>query len=340
MTCFNPIKAYRFLDDVDHLTGKWPVRLVPQHPDYRKHRPYEVLYLPCGRCLGCKLDRARDWSIRVYLESLDWSSDQQLFITLTYDDDHLPASGSLHPPDMTKFLKRLRKSNVLPLRYFQCGEYGAKSLRPHHHMILFGVELPDMRRYYSGSNLYESELLRQLWPFGEHRIAWVTPETIAYTTRYCTKKLAPDKLAYERIGCHPEYITMSRRPAIGYNWFINHYRDLYALDYMCLQNGIKCRIPRLFDKKFELMDPDGFKTIKQSRLKKTYENSLKSLTKSAKERYNNIIETLCELENYQLRLDLKDSARDILDAEMYKRLEARGKIVQAQHSLYTSRSTV
>ena len=91
----------------------------------------EVVQVPCGNCIGCRLDYSRQWANRCYLESL--GSKNVYFITLTYDDEHLPVgkfgNNTLVPDDLKKFLKDLRRYysyhyKLDNIRYFACGEYG------------------------------------------------------------------------------------------------------------------------------------------------------------------------------------------------------------------------
>ncbi len=106
--------------------------------------------IPCGRCDGCQADRARKWADRLILENQ--MHQDAWFVTLTFNDEWLPKMcGPTKWSDMftvrkehiQKFMKRLRKEVDFPLRYFACGEYGGKHLRPHYHLIIFGLPLPD-----------------------------------------------------------------------------------------------------------------------------------------------------------------------------------------------------
>ena len=96
-----------------------------------------VVEIPCGRCVACRLNRAREWSLRI-MNELAYHKDA-CFLTLTYDDEHLPEDKSLSKRDFQLFMKRFRKDFGLPVRFFACGEYGKKTFRPHYHVIFFGV---------------------------------------------------------------------------------------------------------------------------------------------------------------------------------------------------------
>lgn len=92
----------------------------------------------CGQCLSCRINQAREWTCRILLEAL--AHESSLFVTLTYTDDFLPCRGSLDKRGLQNYLKRLR-NRIGKFRYFGIGEYGDRTLRPHYHLILFGVDI-------------------------------------------------------------------------------------------------------------------------------------------------------------------------------------------------------
>ena len=52
------------------------------------------------------------------------------FVTLTYDDKHLPFDFKLKKSDVSLFIKKLRhyferKDKSVKIKYFVCGEYGS-----------------------------------------------------------------------------------------------------------------------------------------------------------------------------------------------------------------------
>lgn len=114
------------------------------NPYFRKFFGYEnALPLPCGSCLACRYNQSRDWALRVELESLRYDINDIAFVTLTYDDEHLPYYGSLQPAHLQAFIKRLRKQGIR-FRYFACGEYGSIRGRPHYHLLLLGVNIESL----------------------------------------------------------------------------------------------------------------------------------------------------------------------------------------------------
>ena len=172
-------------------------------------RASDELQIPCGRCVGCRLRRARDWSIRCGLEMS--VHDQACWATLTYDDAHLPVT--LSRAHLSGFIKRLR-ARVSPLRFrfFASGEYGERLGRPHYHVILFGL-----------SQFYDLSV-SESWPFGFSRVDAISPASIAYVCGYTAKKAADvlesreerlDPRTGELYRFQPSFLQMSRRPGIG-----------------------------------------------------------------------------------------------------------------------------
>ena len=240
MPCYKPLVGWRSRE----LTEKGKRKIV-----FNPSKGFLDLRetIPCGQCIGCRLERSRQWAIRcVHEASLHKDN---CFITLTYNNENLPKDGSLILKDFQDFMKRLRHKFGSGIRFFHCGEYGEKFKRPHYHACLFGLSLPD-RRLHSQSNghkLYVSEILNELWQHkGYAIIGELTFESAAYVARYITKKITgePAKEHYEGI-CEvtgeitkrkPEYTTMSRRPGIASDWFKKYKSDVYPGDFVVLRN--------------------------------------------------------------------------------------------------------
>lgn len=83
--------------------------------------------IKCGQCMECRLAYSREWAIRITHEAA--MHERNCFLTLTYDDDHLPKYGQLVKSDLQKFFKRLR--HHFNFKYVACGEYGERRRRPH-----------------------------------------------------------------------------------------------------------------------------------------------------------------------------------------------------------------
>lgn len=231
--------------------------------------------LPCGQCIGCRLDRSRQWAIRCMHEASLYT--RNCFITLTFNDKYV--TDSLDKRDFVLFMKRLRKKFGQGVRYFHCGEYGELLQRPHHHACLFNFDFPDKVLFSvnRGVPLYRSALLEKLWPFGFCTVGSVTFESAAYVARYVTKKITGKLAESHYQGKVPEYVTMSRRPGIARKWFESFKDDVYPSDFVVIRDGIKCRPPRYYDSIYDLQDPDSFATIKSKRISRL-KNHLDDLT--------------------------------------------------------------
>lgn len=201
--------------------------------------------------------------------------EENAFITLTYDEEHLPKNGTLVLRDYQLFMKRLRKLfQPQKIRFFHCGEYGDKYKRPHYHAILFNVNFADrqvFRKTVQGNVLYTSETLKGLWPLGHSMIGSVTFESAAYVARYVMKKVTGKNADLNYVNMEtgeirlPEYTTMSRRPGIGRGYFDKYSSDIYPRDY-AIMRGMKCRPPKFYDGLFEIQSPTDYSCIKKQRV--------------------------------------------------------------------------
>lgn len=218
--------------------------------------------IPCGRCVGCRLDRAKEWKLRCFLESQEWRF--SYFITLTYDDSFVPLDNGkyvLSPSDLTKFLKRFRK-RIGSFRYFACGEYGELGGRPHFHLIVFtNYELPLKKT--GKVNRFISDDLAVSWRFGLHEISYADPGCMAYVAGYVQKKQTA--VLSKTLKVKP-FIRMSRMPALGSSYMnkvdLALTKRVYAAVGSTPQSASN-RIPRAFLRKLEKIDPKGYESIKE-----------------------------------------------------------------------------
>lgn len=177
--------------------------------------------IPCGCCVGCRMQRARDWTTRCIIESRQHK--YNYFVTLTYSDKFLPFEDgrpSLKKKDLQDFMKRFRKI-FGDVRFFACGEYGDITHRPHYHLILFCDRPLELVRF--GNNLYKSLDISRSWRLGLHEVSIAESGCFAYVAGYCVKKL---KSELENFPVNP-FLQMSRKPGIGaLNFDPEKYRDL------------------------------------------------------------------------------------------------------------------
>lgn len=267
MPCFHPLDAFQ--SRIRNSDGKRSI--VFNRNQARDHEPIK---LPCGQCVGCRLERSRQWAVRCVHEAQ--MHEENCFITLTFSPEALAARSnpmSVDVRDFQLFMKRLRKKYGEGIRYYHCGEYGEKNGRPHYHACLFGFDFPDktLWKISNGHRLYVSESLQDLWPYGFSTIGDVTFESAAYVARYIMKKINGD-LAEQRYFdrdtgevINPEYTTMSRRPGIGRGWLEKYMSDVYPHDNVVI-NGVKCRPPKYYDGVLSTERPYEFDEIKEGRL--------------------------------------------------------------------------
>lgn len=219
-----------------------------------------------------------------------------VFLTLTYSDENLPEGNSLVKSHFQSFMKRLRKRHGKPIRFFHCGEYGETTARPHYHAIIFGIDFADKKLYstnHQGDKLYSSEILDEIWGKGKCWIGSVTPESTAYVARYIMKKVTGELAQehYETVNLStgeiyartPEYITMSNRPGIGYEWFKKYKSDLFPSDTV-ITRGKESLPPAYYLKKYAELNQKGADKIKARRVRRAKKCSADSTTERLRTR--------------------------------------------------------
>lgn len=247
--------AYRPSESVVQKTGRRSLVF-----DKRKSHSGVPVEVPCGQCIGCRLENSRQWALRCMHEKRLHA--HSAFLTLTYDDDHLCYSldrqQTLVLEHLQGFMKRLRERRERGLRFFACGEYGETTNRPHYHVLLLNTRFEDNRRI-GGSREYvlsTSDELRGLWPHGHNVIGAVTFESAAYVARYCLKKVSGDRAAAHYGLRKPEFVVMSRRPGLAMEWFKRYRAEAYKHDSAVL-NGKEVPLPRFYDDKYALLEENA-----------------------------------------------------------------------------------
>lgn len=232
------------------------------------------LTIACGKCIGCRLARSHEWSLRIMHENSMHDVDGS-FVTLTYDDDHVPHDYGLHYRDFQLFMHRLRKKLPRTGRFFMSGEYGEQFGRPHFHAILFNCQFPDkvlLKR--DPDPLYTSDILSGLWDHkGFCTIGDVNLSTAGYVARYTLKKITGPEAgsAYQWVNedgevfdREPPFCQPSLKPGIGASWFERYWRDCFPADYL-VYGGKKFPVPRYYTKLYEAMCANEAEDIKRLR---------------------------------------------------------------------------
>lgn len=226
----------------------------------------ENITIPCGKCIGCRLDYSRKWADRMVLEQMATPGDTW-FVTLTYDDEHLPVNdlgfSVLKKKQLQDFFKRLRISverrdgKPSNLRFYACGEYGTKTGRAHYHAIVYNLQLSDLQqigRNEMGNALFNSGFLSKIWSFGFVVVAPSNWSTAAYVARYVTKKWIKSDEQYIADHQPLPFTTMSLKPGIGAPWYFQNL-DLFGSE------NPKIVLPPVKDKEHIIAPPEYFERL-------------------------------------------------------------------------------
>lgn len=230
--------------------------------------------LPCGKCPECCKDYYTQWATRGSRELANW--DSSLFITLTYDEEHLPDDRSLNKKHVQDFIKRVKKflgsSRSNPVRQTYCGEYGTHTLRPHYHVILYNADMDDKRRWRisdQGHQIFTSDILTKLWGHGFVEFGFAEPGSISYLYKYILKKKSrkekkkPFSIEHNGVtyDVAHEFIESSRNPGIG---AFMRGSDSLKKGYLSV-NGVKKKLPKYYLEWLRVNDPDAFDYVSNLR---------------------------------------------------------------------------
>lgn len=288
-----------------------------------KKNKYELLQLkwykkydmiPCGKCIGCRLDYSREWANRIIVESKEYPKNTCWFLTLTYNDENIPTKSiinketgeekigiTLYKKDVQEFIKKLRrhyeyKYNHTGIRYFLAGEYGEKTNRPHYHACIFNMpimtEMILFKKNEIGQPIWTNEKIEKIWGKGFITIGRLSWETAAYTARYIMKKQKGENAEwfYKNQAKNPEFTLMSRKPGIGKKYYDDNKEKIYKYDEIIIERGnkpIKAKPPKYYDKLYDITNHDELQIIKAKRkeiMEKTENNKDKKTTLTRAER--------------------------------------------------------
>lgn len=246
-----------------------------------------VQSVPCGQCIGCRVSHAEEWAYRIMCEAVSHGTNTY-FLTMTYDDMHVPTTYSVNPrtctpmvcyplvkKDFQDFMKRLRFHYGEGIRFFACGEYGDSSGRCHFHAILLGLNISDLLylKKCHGHPVFNSPTIDALWGKGFTVIGSVTSESALYCAKYCMKKRTGQDRDKYLARCveegleplPPEFVLMSRRPGLGRTFYEEKRLDLFQNTRLFLPGGKQVRQPRYFENLFKFEDPATVKRLKLRR---------------------------------------------------------------------------
>lgn len=267
MTCRSPRDAW--FSQAKTAAGKRRVQFTPNGAFG------DVFKIACQRCDMCRIDKAAAVGARVDLEmqtALSSGFDGAIFLTLTYDDEHLPPGGSLRPVDVQLFMKRLREHlarrfNRKRIRFFLAGEYGERLARPHYHAIIVGHDFREDRRKWSkpgADQLYRSESLEKLWPFGTALFGDAGPGSGKYVAQYSLKKVYGKEAPGWYQGREPEFMRSSQ--GLGRDAFELDMASNLAMDGVVTSDGKINPIPRGLER---YIPPEDLERIKAARVERS-----------------------------------------------------------------------
>lgn len=256
--------------------------------------PFREILRDCGQCSGCRYRRRMDWAIRLEHESK--FHDDSIFLTLTYDDEHIPYAGSLVHDHMSEFIRALRQKfrrDGIPasIRWFGVGEYGGELGRPHYHLIIFGWYPADSSLAYvkhtfsrfspefqamfgvQGIRHYSSATIDAVWKKGIAHFSTVSPATMQYVTKFHVDKVTGDKaedhysvcIGDDVVSIEPEQARMSRMPGIGTSWISKYWSEVYPRGHLITRSGVPFAPPKFYDRWLESNEPELFAELKAKR---------------------------------------------------------------------------
>lgn len=279
MACTSPLGGYRTKDG----------RIVY----HRISQAGNVQEVQCGQCNDCRIAKAREWAIRAMHEAQMHA--KNAFITLTYNEEHLPENGSLDLREWQNFAKRMREA-VGPFRFLHVGEYGAENNRPHYHALIFGQNFDEDRAVWkecdlTGRRYYRSPKLAKLWPKGFHDIQDLSREAANYVCQYAVKKIYGTSVKadeerekrYQRVDpttgevwqVAEETWSMSKNPGLGKTWFDKYGTDVFPHDHVIVK-GRENRPPRYYLDLLKTKSKEEYDQIKTKRTEKAKSNAYRN----------------------------------------------------------------
>lgn len=314
MSCYHPYIGLPTGELTENGKKKYFIRRGSSSRDalYELRVNQDAVMIPCGQCIGCRLDYSRRWADRMMLE-LE-TQKKGIFLTLTYNNDEahwtkfdengFPEFATLDKRDCQLFMKSLRQHcsrdlGIDRIRFYLAGEYGDETHRPHYHAIIYGLGLSDIKdnrpigRNFQLDQYYTSPWLEEIWSHGHILFTDVSWKTCAYVARYVTKKVSGDlEYRYQERNQVKEFALMSRKPGIGAEWLDQHpdALDFSSINLSTPQGAVKIPMPHYYlnrltvetieGKYNPLYNPEKYDIIKAERRKYAYDNTLLELSKT------------------------------------------------------------
>lgn len=190
--------------------------------------------VPCGKCVSCLANQRQEWVFRLQEEFSHCNFG--LFVTLTYNEESIPADLSVNKRDCQLFFKRLRKrlGKSGTFRYYFISEYGDHGHRPHYHGLFFFHDGFDRRFVYDS--------IEEAWHNGFVKFGEIETGSIVYCTKYCLKKntVPPGRKSNFRL-------VSKQNGGIGYQ-YLDRMGEFHKDDFInnmsyVVRDGVRCRMP-------------------------------------------------------------------------------------------------
>lgn len=247
-----------------------PITITIREPNC--HGGLRRIQVPCGKCFDCLRHKQNDWTIRILSQFKKFG--YGIFFTLTYNNDSVPCvvdsdSGCLYhsvcKSHIQGWLKRFRSrcyrkhGKDFRLSYFITSEYGPRTLRPHYHGLIFGVDKFDFIEF--ALNDWQSN-----YGFTSFNVipCNLASASARYVSKYCSKGFFENPLISQKI-VEPTFHLVSKHFGESYvddmaSWHLGldkRQDNLFKLDkYKILGerqniriNGFSYRMPRYLKEK-------------------------------------------------------------------------------------------
>jgi hypothetical protein len=229
----------------------------------------ESFAVPCTKCLNCRIQNSREWSLRLMHERAYY--DHSGFFTFTFSDVGLANRevapwrmySSVDRAELVKLMKRLR-AKVAPrrLKYFAVGEYGEKYCRPHYHAIIFGEDISTVDWTMEGTDPKYGIPYGSLpeWPYGHTYIGTVETDSCRYVAEYLQKEM---RSRYNHGGVRADSFKIVSQ-GIGQRYCRDNARKLRRLLHDT-QDGARVGIPRQY-REWLGIEPEEYREAVLARL--------------------------------------------------------------------------
>lgn len=202
------------------------------------------LDVDCGHCLNCMIKKQSALEFLCKKELLTKYRNNQgaSFVTLTYDDAHLPYNDdglvTLRRKDVQLFIKNMRRQMEyhkckIPFKYIYTGELGDDSARPHYHIVFIGLTEFQVKKY-----------TRKLWKHGLCDVGVLGQGGIRYVLKYMTKALPPKDVKTLREELNVENPFVYHSIGMGKQWIIENMEKIVEDEFTFNFNGKKQLFPK------------------------------------------------------------------------------------------------